>query len=301
MRTLIFAILMAVAFLLWAGAGVAAAETDSAADQSVPPPQVFGYIQFVGQDLLDDPAVRFKRARIYLDAPLSSDWRFQAVAQRVGGKWDWTEFNVGQSTKDWDYALGISTTAIGWGVPPPHNWALVTYPAATDLPYTSTGVFGRIKAGDATLRAAIVNGDDDLHEGLDALSFRLEVPTSDGRSTFGVGSYHGDNFGRDRKLLAADFHTGWDGGFTDAFYTWDDGSKPFHGGYWLVALGDQTKFIAEADYFKQPGADGEWAYALGVNHNLQTKTHKQSQLRFELRNAGGGEWIGSALLQVAVN
>ena len=274
---------------------------DDGAVVKVPSPELFGYIQFIGKDLLDDPMARFKMARLCLIVPMKDGWKFQAMAQRSGGKYRWVELNIGQSTPDWDYAVGVSTTSIGYAVPPPHGWVLITYPNCTDLVYTSVGVFGRLKVGDTTVRAAVVNGDDDIYERLSAVSFRVELPTQDKRSALAISSHYGNDYGRDRELISADFHTGWKGGFSDAFYAWDNGSQPFNGGYWLIALGDQTKFIAEADYYKQPRNDGKWGYAFGVNHDFRSKTHKQSQLRLELRNAGSGEWVASTLIQVAIN
>jgi hypothetical protein len=283
-----------------AASGPADSDNDAATSTTVSPPEVYGYLQWVGKDIMGDPMVRIKRIRIYFDMPLSNDWQFNVGGSRAGGKWNWSDLSVGRYQKDWEAAFGISTTPIGWSVPPPHVWALITYPGCTDLPYTSTGVFGRFKISDATVRAAIVNGEDNFTAESGALSLRVELPAGD-RSTVGVNSYHGNYLGVTRELVAMDFHHEWADGYADAFYSWENGDQPFSGGYWLVALGGQTKFVAECDYFDQPGTDDEWGYALGINHDLQTNARKPSSLRLELRDAGDGEWTISTMLQIGVN
>lgn len=284
-----------------AGSELTAAVSNPAdSDNDVPPPEVYGYLQWVGKDIMGDPMVRIKRIRVYLDAPLSDDWMFNAGGARVGGKWGWSDLSIGRYKKDWEMALGISTTPVGWSVPPPHVYGLVTYPACTDLPYTAAGMFGRFKIGDATMRAAIVNGEDNFTAESGALSFRVELPVGD-RSTVALNTYHGNSFGSERELVAVDLHHEWVDGYADAFYSWENGDQPFSGGYWLVALGGQTKFVAECDYFDQPGTDDEWGYALGINHDLQTNARKPSSLRLELRDAGDGEWTISTMLQIGVN
>ena len=270
-----------------------------ATEPAVAPPETYGYVQWKHDDASDE--IRFRRARIYLDAPMANDFKLQAVLQRVGGKNGWAELNLSHHSSHWDQAFGISTTAIGYSVPAPHTWPLITYPAATNLPYTAGGIFLRADVGTGgELRFGALNGQNDLDSlQPQAWSARLEAKGSDGN--IAVSNYQGEYEDVHRQTLTFDGHTnlakhvGFDG-----FYALENGDEGFRGGYGLLSIGDQTKLLLEADYFRSDMAAGDWSYAIGGIHDFRTNTHKTTSLRMEWRRSGEEDKL-SAILQVAVN